>query len=236
MANFNPTGLLPATETGYNAPIPGYFPGQAVAGLSPWTQSSWGQGMGAAGNVAQAGNEMLNRWQTGFDMGMMGNPWLDAQVQNMQNQGYQNYNRNTRPAIEGGAIAAGQPGSTRQGIAEGVALGDLNRSLNDATANMYGNAYNQQLGHTRGMTGQMPGILNQYGQSAMTPFNMMQGIGNQQRGYNQELLNAEKGRWDYSRDMPWQRLSQMGQIFGGLPISNTSKSDQSGFNFGWGGI
>ena len=227
------TGILPAANAAYNAPIQGYFPGQTVAGLSPWTQNSWGQGMNAAQGVQNMGNQALNRWQTGFDMGQQGNPWLQGHISNMQDSMYQAYDRNTAPAQRLGAAANEQYGSTRHGIAEGIARGDLNRAVGDMTQQMNSDAYTQQLGHTSNMTGQMPNLMGVVQQTAMTPFNMMQGIGDQQRGYNQQLLDEEKNRWDYNAQEPWNRLNQISGMYNNLPISNTQKSSGSGFDIGY---
>lgn len=227
-----PAGYLPAVNQWFQSPIQGYFPGQTVAGMSPTTQNSWQEGMNAAGNVQGAGNAALGRWDTGFQMGMQGNPWLNQSIQNMEDLSYQNFNRNTLPSLGDQQQMAGGFGDTRHGIAQGIATSGLNRQLSDSRNSMLSAGYGQQLGHTAAMTSQIPGMLGAYGQTAMTPFQMMQGIGQQQQGYNQELMDEEVNRWNYNRDQPYNRLAQMGSLFGVTPIGQSTQSSGSGFNFG----
>ena len=52
-----------------------------------------------------------------------------------------NLQRNILPGINSGAIAAGGFGGSRQGIAQGLAIGDTNQGLSNALAGLYGNAY-----------------------------------------------------------------------------------------------
>lgn len=231
-----PTGYLPAIEQYYNSPVQGYFPGQTTAGLAPDTQNSWQQGMSAAEAIQGVGNQALNRWDQSFQMGQQGNPWLNDQIQNMEDLAYQNFNRNTLPSLGDQAQFAGGFGDSRHGIAQGITASDLNRQIGDNRTTMQSNAWGQQLGHTAAMTGQMPAQMQSFQQSAMTPFNMMQGIGQQQQGYNQQLLDESQNRWNYNRDAPFNRLQQMGNLYGVTPIGQGSQSSGSGksssFNFG----
>ena len=73
-----------------------------------------------------------------------------GQNQNTQNlanaltaQSNQNLAQNVMPQISQGAQQAGQYGSSRQGIAEGVAAGNAQTGLNTAIAGLYSQAYGQ---------------------------------------------------------------------------------------------
>jgi hypothetical protein len=95
--------------------------------------------------------------------GQPDNPYLSAMNQANINQSLQGYNdalssaantltRQVLPGIRSGGVLAGQYGGSRQGIAEGVALGDLNtqlaqnarnlsQSAMDSGNQLFGNAY-----------------------------------------------------------------------------------------------
>lgn len=76
------------------------------------------------------------------------NPYITQQAQQLQTNATNNLQRNIMPGINSGAIAAGGFGGSRQGIAQGLAIGETNRGVADAQANLYANAYNmdQQFG------------------------------------------------------------------------------------------
>jgi len=77
-----------------------------------------------------------------YDPSLFGaNPYTAQQAQNLQATSNQNLSQNVMPGIGHGAIAAGQYGSSRQGIAEGVAAGNAQAGVNTGQANLYSNAY-----------------------------------------------------------------------------------------------
>ena len=70
------------------------------------------------------------------------NPYTAQQAANIQATSNQNLAQNVMPGIGQGAQAAGQYGSSRQGIAEGVAAGNAQTGVNTAQGNLYASAYN----------------------------------------------------------------------------------------------
>jgi hypothetical protein len=98
-----------------------------------------------------------------------GNALAGAQFKQNQQDLTDNLQRNILPGIRGGAIAGGQYGSSRQGIAEGLAASDLTKQLNNsntqfglgataanssALANAYENGQNRALSAAQGLSGQ----------------------------------------------------------------------------------
>jgi len=72
------------------------------------------------------------------------NPYLDQMAAAIGQQARQQWDRQLAPAIRGNAISAGGFGGSRQGIAEGIALGDLNQGITNSLANLYGQSYESQ--------------------------------------------------------------------------------------------
>lgn len=110
-----------------------------------------------------------------------GNDLTSAQFQKNQTDITNNLTRNVLPSIRGGAIAAGQYGSSRQGIAEGNALSDYTNQLTSAnnqlsaansanTANALAGAYesgqNRALSATQGLGAQQYGVASQNANTA----------------------------------------------------------------------
>lgn len=86
--------------------------------------------------------------QSSAGLGM--NPWLQQQGQALQAMSNQNLKQNILPGIGQGAQAAGMYGSSRQGIAEGQAIGNAQTGLNSALANMYSQSYGQDQQYALG--------------------------------------------------------------------------------------
>lgn len=72
---------------------------------------------------------------------MATNPYLQDQGQAITDQVTNNLQRRILPGINSAAMATGGFGGSRQGIAQGLAIGDTNQSLSGALAGMYGNAW-----------------------------------------------------------------------------------------------
>lgn len=73
----------------------------------------------------------------------MANPYLPAASQSITHQVNQNLQQQQLPGINSGAIAAGGFGGSRQGIAQGLAIGQTNQALGNSLANLNFNAWNQ---------------------------------------------------------------------------------------------
>ena len=82
----------------------------------------------------------------------------------MRAQSNQNLAQNVMPGIRSGAMASGQYGSSRQGIAEGVAAGNAETGLNSAISQLYGNAAQQAAGLQASTANNLAGLGMQNGQ------------------------------------------------------------------------
>lgn len=74
--------------------------------------------------------------------GYQQNPYLKQYGDALTAQSVQNFNQGVLPQIRAGAQAAGQYGSSRQGIAEGVAAGNASTGLGANLAQLYSQGYN----------------------------------------------------------------------------------------------
>jgi len=140
----------------------------------------------------------------------MANQYLQAQQDAITGQVNNNLQRNVLPGINRRAMAAGGFGGSRQGIAEGLGIGESSRAIADATANLQGNAYaqDQQIASQQAMQQaqlaaqermasqsndtQRLGINNQYSL----------GMGNLGLGYKTAGQNYELGKGNLG--LGWQ--------------------------------
>jgi hypothetical protein len=134
--------------------------------------------------------------------GQVANPYLDQQAQAMTANLTRNLNENVMPGIRSEALASGQYGGSRQGIAEGLAASRLNQDLAPALTNLYGgafeNAQNRMFGTATGLNEQAVNNAtnNANRQFAGNQFNADLGLRNneQQIGQNtQNLSNRMQG-------------------------------------------
>jgi hypothetical protein len=166
-----------------------------------------------------------------------GNNLTSAQFQKNQTDITNNLTRNVLPQIRGGAIAAGQYGSSRQGIAEGNALSDYTNQLTSAntqlsaansanTANALAGAYengqNRALSATQGLGAQQYGVASQNAntanqaetQNVQNQFNASQyntGLLNQANMFN-STNNQNTGLYNASNQQQTNLANQAAQL------------------------
>lgn len=218
------TGLANAANQYYQSPLQGYFPGQTIAGFTPYQQQAWGMGqmgglagIGGAGRYAQAAGQGLGQYNA--MLGQTQNPYAEqygnALVRNMTDT----WAQTTRPGLTGDAVAAGQSGSSRHGVAEGLSRSNLQNQIGQHLAGYYGNVANNAMGQQTQRLGMMPGMLGAYGSAMQAPGTALQNYGNilgqiggSQQGMNQARLNQEMDRWNYLRDQGYGRLQNYGNV------------------------
>ena len=118
-------------------------------------------------------------------------PWVKQTADALTAQSNQNLQQNVMPGIRSGAVSAGQYGSSRQGVMEGIAAGNAQTGLNSALANLYSNAYGQDQSASL----QNKSLDNSYnlglGNLSLTNQGQMQNFYTNQRG--QDLQSAQIG-------------------------------------------
>lgn len=134
------------------------------------------------------------------------NPYLDQMAAGITQQATRNLNENILPGVRSNSIASGGFGGSRQGIAEGLAMGRTNDALTNSLANLYGTDYTNQMNRN----------LQQYGMELQNALGMGQldaqnrsidnqyslglgGLNNQRYGidqtYNLGMTNAANSRY-----------------------------------------
>lgn len=83
---------------------------------------------------------------------------LDPVVNTAMRRMGENFNEQVMPGINQGAVAAGQYGGSRQGIAQGLAAKGLAYSMGDTASNMYNQAYQQAQQNMYGTANNMAGL------------------------------------------------------------------------------
>lgn len=134
----------------------------------------------------------------------MPNPYLQDSANAISRNLTQTLQTNVLPSINQGAMAAGGFGGSRQGIAQGLAIGRNQQAIGDAQTSLYSNAYNtdQQLQASRDMQAaqlqaqqkmaEMSDATNRIGLN--NSFNLgMGGLGLNAMTANQNFFNTQRG-------------------------------------------
>lgn len=160
---------------------------------------------------SQNGMDLSSSFNSFLNAGSSTNPYLSSALQSavdQTNASYEanqtsatnNLQRNVLPGIRSGAIGAGGYGGTRQGIAEGNAIGDYGTALSNANlqlglansanttgaqANSYEQGQNRALSALQGLSAQQYGVA---GQNAS--LNQAASANNQQAQQSANALNS----------------------------------------------
>lgn len=149
----------------------------------------------------------------------MTNPYLPQQAQAITQQANNNLFNYQMPQINSGAIAAGGFGGSRQGIVQGLAIGQTNQGLSNSLASLYGNAY--EADQNRGLQQQSINNAFTLGQGNLA-------LGNRQADQSYAL---GQGNLDLGRTQAANNYS-LGQ--GNLALGN--KQADNSYNLGMGNL
>lgn len=215
-----------------------YYPGSTYAGMNDVQYGALSDQLNAL--KSPAAQEGADAMATAGRFGMQPvtssleppttNPYLDSMVASAQRRNNENFAENVMPAIGTGAQAAGQFGSSRHGVAEGIAAKGLLNANADTATNMYGGNYqfNSNLGLQKAQvqSGLATDNLNRMTQGANAinagaamPVQNAQAaynVGTTLQGEQQNQIGSDMGRWNYYQGAPQQNLGNFaGTVMGG---------------------
>jgi hypothetical protein len=171
--------------------------------------------MGDSGPAPELGNP-----------GKFVSPWLNQQGDNIANRTNQMLGQNLA-GIQGQSVASGGLGGSRQGVAQGTAMGQAADYMSGNLANMYGTAWDNAA--NRGI--QKYGIdSNMYNQGQNRNLEQYQGdqqFYGQQRG--QDLLGATTGAnlVNSGLNTQWLPLQNAGNIYSQFSGQGTTTNNSS---------
>ena len=102
-------------------------------------------------------------------------------------------------------------GGSRENLAVGRAVQGATREMGDALRQLYGGAYGQGLQ----ATGQALQTLPQMAQLGTYPAQLLSGVGQEQRQYEQARIQDAMDRYRYYQQLPYERLNRYVQTTAG---------------------
>ncbi len=186
--------------------------GSGVAGFAPAELQAQQGALDVAGSSQlgqQSAGALSNILSPGF-LDPASNPALGAQSAAVTDVATQNLLNNILPALRSGAAVSGGPfsgGSSREGIAEGLAVGETQRAITNALAGLQAQNFQTGLGaQVQGL-----GLSPQVQAGQLFGPGVQGAVGAQQRGLDQAQLSEQQQRETLQQLLP---LLQSQQLFG----------------------
>jgi hypothetical protein len=182
-------------------------------------------GIGGAGGVM---GTMGGQSGSASGVGPLGsysaNPYLGQMAQGITTQLDNNLQRNLLPGIRSGAVANGQVGSSREGIAQGLAMGDTQNALSGALGNLYGTDYTNQMNRNLQQYGMDQNYALGQGGLDNQRYGMDQNFYSNQRGQDLNALGLGANIYDIANRDGWTGLLNAGNIFNTTAGNNTTST------------
>jgi len=210
----------------FAAQTPQRYQGSTIAGFNPNQTSGQQQVLDATGNMqgvadaAAGANKFMtsgNFWDPQYNTALQGT--IDATTRPI----VQAYQEQALPAIRNEAVSTGNFGSSRQGVAEGIATRGMLNAVGDTTAKTTEDLYKTNIDAQLKAMGLAPTV-----QGALTaPGQATSAVGDAQQSMDQAKLNelvqnffADTGGLDYAkaRDI----LGMLGAMPGSTTVSTGS--------------
>ena len=205
---------------------PGYYPGQTFAGRDPLSDQAQNLRLNYATNSMPGQIYDAQRAQS-FALNSpdaANNPYVQNMMQSNQFMANRNLSENLLPMIDSGAVAAGQMGGSRQGIAQGLAMRGTQEALANANAQTMMDAYGKGLGAQQGALAMAPNIMGM----GTAPMDIMGQVGAYNQGIDTQALDADMARWNYNQERPWDALGRYSNIVSGNNQWGSSSTQEGG--------
>jgi len=122
------------------------------------------------------------------------------------------------PAIRDSAERSGNFGSSRQGIAEGIASGRASQAIGDATSGLVSKAYQTNVDAQLKALGLLPSTINAQTAGDLTTSN----VGDVRQAMAQAQLGERVGDFNYDQLAPFLQSKEIMSLLTGLPGGSTT--------------
>ena len=204
----------------FNQGTSGIFQGSRLAEQDALIRQAQEQQLALAGQGGDLANQVAQQ-QAAFT-GLLGagdinNPLVQRQIADLADVVGEQFNRTILPGISQGATGAGQFGSSRQGIAEGLAAGEAANAISrGATQALLGG---QQVAlQAQGLAPQSIGL-------GLLPTQIQQDIGGQRTLRSQAELEDRIQQFEAPRRAELQNLTEFTNLLAANPL--TAESNQT---------
>lgn len=206
--------------TQFAASVPKRYPGSTVAGFDPSQVAGQEGALGSAGvqtDLARSGADTSNFWMSDAPWLPQNNPALQGTIDAATRPITQQLTESTLPAIRDSAERTGNFGSSRQGIAEGLASGRASSAIGDATSKITEDLYSTNTSNQLKALGLLPQTTGVQTAGDVTT----SGVGDVRQSMAQALLGEQAGNFNYDQLAPFLQSKEIMSLLSGLPGGST---------------
>lgn len=205
----------------FAANVPQRYPGSTIAPFTPEQTVGQDLALGAAGNQQDLANNAAgatNFLTSGNIWDPAANPNLRGAISAATRPISENLTESALPAIRGEAVATGNFGGSRQGIAEGLATREASRAIGDTASKVAQGQYETNIGAQLKALGLTP--TTQAAQ--LSPATTVSGVGDVRQALQQALLGEKVGNFNYAQLAPFLQSQEIIGLLNGLPGGSTT--------------
>lgn len=209
--------------TQFAANVPKRYQGSTVAGFDPSQTAGQEGALASAGTqtgLARSGAGTSQYWTSPQALDVNNNPAVQGMLDRNRREVERSLLETALPTIRSGAEMTGNFGSSRQGIAEGVASGRASQALADANATTLSKAYSENVDAQLKALGLLPSTINTQTSGDLTT----SAVGDTRQGMAQRLLDEQVGNFNYDQLAPFLQSKEIMSLLSGIPGGSTTST------------
>lgn len=207
----------------FAASTPQRYQGSQVAGFTPEQIQGQGQVLGAApiqGDIARSAAASNEFYTSGRVWDPASNPNLQGAVDAAVRPIYEGLTEKALPAIRGEAVTTGNFGSSRQGIAEGMATREASRAAGDTASKLVQSQYETNVNAQLKAMGLLPTVQGAQTVEGTTT----SGVGDVRQAMEQALLGQDVNAFNFDQMAPFLQSKEIMSLMQGLPGGTTTST------------
>lgn len=200
-------GLSEAAKPAWQNQLAGGYNSGAAAAAEPALMKSLQNSLSGPSNTGKMYESIV---------GGAGNTYIDPMVASMKSGAVDSLNRQL-PGISENAIAAGQMGSSRHGIAEGLARSDANKYMTDTENSMRAGAYDTDLNWKMDIAKMADSNIGAAQDRSIGLLNSRDAAANSALQQGQQMNQYANSAYDsqmMQAQLPWQMLGNWSDALG----------------------
>lgn len=205
----------------FAANVPERYPGSTIAGFDPAQTSGQEMALSAAGaqnQLAGQGAGTTANWLSKDALDVNNNPAIRSAIDSATRPIYEQLTRSALPAVRDSAERAGNFGSSRQGIAEGIAMEGASKAAGDVSSKIAYDSYAKNVDAQLKALGLMPQTQAAQTTGAYTTSN----VGDVRQDQAQKLLTEDVSNFNYDQLAPFLQSKEIMSLLSGLPGGSTT--------------
>lgn len=209
--------------TNFAASVPKRYQGSTIAGFDPLQVAGQEGAVGSAGvqtDLARSGANTSNFWMSDAPWQPQNNPALQGSIDAATRPITQALTEQALPAIRDSAEKTGNFGSSRQGIAEGLATGRASQAIGDATSKIVNDNYSTNVDAQLKALGLLPQTAGAQTTGDLTT----SAVGDTRQALAQALLGEQVGNFNYDQLAPFLQSKEILSLLSGLPGGTTTST------------